>query len=103
MTEAEFQETIVDLLRALGYGHMHVRRSIGKGRRWTTATNVPWPDLTIWGHGRFMVRELKVADRWQPGQREVLDQLRWAGVDVGVWWPSDLDDGRILAELRWRK
>lgn len=102
MNESDFQAMVVELLRAMGYQHMHVRRSIGKGRKWTTATNVPWPDLTIFGHGRFLVRELKVdwKSKWQPGQREILDQLTACGVDAGVWMVADLDNGRILSDLR---
>lgn len=103
MTEAELQSLVVELARILGWQHMHVRRSIGKGRRWTTATNVPWPDLTLWSprRQRFMVRELKRDERspWQPGQREVLEQLRGAGVDAGVWTVADWESGRIAREL----
>ncbi len=100
MTEGDFQGIVVELARVFGWSHMHVRRSIGKGRKWTTATNVPWPDLTLWHpSGGFMVRELKVADRWQPGQKEVLGELARAGVDAGVWMPEDLDSGVIGREL----
>lgn len=107
MTEAEFQGIVIDLARVLGWKHMHVRRSIGKGHRWTTATNVPWPDLTLWRpnrEGGFLLRELKVDERspWQPGQRELLVTLMAAGVDAGVWMVADLD-GRIPAELGARR
>ena len=53
-------------------------------------------------HG-FMVRELKVRNVFQPGQRDTLDQLTAAGVDADVWTPKDLDSGRIVAELRGRE
>lgn len=100
MTEAEFQQVVLELARVFSWRHMHVRRSIGKGRKWTTATNVPWPDLTLWhDRGGFMVRELKVADRWQPGQKDVLEQLARAGVDVGVWMPEDFDSGLIARQF----
>lgn len=99
---------VLELARVLGWKHLHVRRSIGKGRKWVTATNVPWPDLTLWrpgslrnpDRGGFLVRELKVADVWQPGQKEVLAELAGAGVDSDVWWPADLDSGRVAEELR---
>lgn len=102
LTEAEFQGQVLELAHVLGWKHLHVRRSIGKGRRWTTATNVPWPDLTLWtprNGGRFMVRELKVVDVWQPGQQAVLAELVAAGVDASHWTPTDLDSGRIVREL----
>jgi hypothetical protein len=112
VAEAEFQAQVVELAGVLGWWHMHVRRSIGKGRKWVTATNVPWPDLTLWRPprstertGSFLVRELKVDARspWQPGQREVLDQLHACGVDAGVWYAADLDNGRIALELGARR
>jgi hypothetical protein len=46
LTEAEFQKVLVATLRALGWESMHVRRSIGKKRQWTTSTSsAGWPDL----------------------------------------------------------
>lgn len=99
MNEAEFQALVTDLATVFGWRWMHVRRSIGKSRRWTTATNVPWPDLTLWHpSGGFMIRELKVRDRWQPGQREVLDELA-VSVDAAVWTPADMDSGLIAREF----
>lgn len=103
MTEAQLQDAVLALAHTLGWEHMHVRRSIGKHGRWVTATNVPWPDLTLWHPARgFMVRELKVRNVFQPGQREVLEQLQRAGVDAAVWTPKDWDAGRIRAELMGR-
>lgn len=106
ITEAEFQAMVLSMAHALGWEHLHVRRSIGKGRRWTTSTNVPWPDLTLWRPrrgGGLLVRELKVADVWQDGQKEVLASLTAAGVNAGVWFgPRDLDSGLIQAELSQR-
>lgn len=107
MTEAELQAAVVELAGLFGWSHLHVRRSIGKGRKWVTSTNVPWPDLTLWHprRGLFMVRELKVNERsaWQPGQHEILEELAFAGVDAGVWTVADLDSGRIQKELApWR-
>lgn len=104
MTEAQLQDAVIKLAHVLGWSHMHCRRSIGKHGRWVTATNVPWPDLTLWHpkHG-FMVRELKVRNVFQPGQRDTLDGLSAAGVNADVWTPKDLDSGRIVAELRGRE
>lgn len=59
-----------------------------------------WPDEAIWGPAGFLVRELKTeSGQVSVAQRVVLDSLRAAGVDVGVWRPSDLASGRITAEL----
>lgn len=60
LTEATWQQQVIDLAHALGWRHMHVRRSIGKGRTWVTATNVPWPDLTLWSERQ---QRLVFADR----------------------------------------
>lgn len=106
LTEAEFQEQVLEVAHTYGWKHLHVRRSIGKGRRWTTSTNVPWPDLTLWRPGRgggFLVRELKVADVWQDGQKDVIAELVAAGVDADVWWPHDFDNDRIVTELSRRR
>jgi hypothetical protein len=126
ISESEFQEQVLELAHALGWKHLHVRPSIGQGHTWVTATNVPWPDLTLWRPtlgaarplgprsvevpvgARFLVRELKVGDitkdaTWQPGQREVLNELQRAGVHASVWTPDDFDTGRILTELGGRR
>lgn len=100
MTEAQFQSQVCDLVTSLGLRYLHVRRSKVRQDRWATATNIPWPDLVIFGPGLFLIRELKVRNVFQPGQREVLGELVLSGVDAGVWMPKDLDSGRIVAELR---
>jgi hypothetical protein len=106
--EAEWQAQVIDLAHHLGWQHMHVRRSIGKGRRWVTATNLDgWPDLTLIrptaaNDGEIIFAELKaekgkVAD----DQLVVHDLLRRAGHDVYVWRPSDLE--AVTARLSaWR-
>jgi hypothetical protein len=96
VTETEFQEQVVELARLLGWRSMHVRRSIGKGRRWTTATSCAgWPDLTLWDPraGGVLFVELK-ADRGVVSldQLEVHASLRAAGADVRVWRPADWDE-----------
>lgn len=102
VTEAQFQEQVCSLAVSLGLRFMHVRRSKVRQDRWATATNIPWPDLVLFGPGVFLIRELKVRNVFQPGQREVLGELVQAGVDAGVWMPKDLDSGRIYTEMRGR-
>ncbi len=101
ITEAVFQEQVVELAHMLGWEHMHVRRSIGKGRSWTTATNVAgWPDLVLWSERqcRVIAAELKSqTGKATVEQLDVLTSLGRAGVESFLWRPSDLDDiQRIL-------
>lgn len=101
MTEAEWQAQVVDLAHLLGWQHLHVRRSIGKGRSWQTTTNiVGFPDLLLWSptHG-FAAIELKsergvVADE----QVAVLASLAAAGARTMIARPSDLDAVRRLLQ-----
>lgn len=100
MTEAEWQGQVVDLAHSLGWKHLHVRRTIGKGKRWTTSTNVEgWPDLFLWHprHG-FAAIELKVSDPRNQADEErrakqlgVLAQLGQAGARVLLAYPRDID------------
>lgn len=105
MTETEWQEQLLELAHALGWQHMHVRRSIGKGKRWVTATNVSgWPDLTLWSERqqRIVFVELKSeTGKTSDDQDVVLASLRAAGQEVHVWRPSDLDEAqRVLTAAR---
>lgn len=106
MTEAEWQQQFLDLAHAYGWRHMHVRRSIGKGRRWTTATNVTgWPDLTLWHERqqRVLFVELKSADgQPSPEQVEVLASLaRAVPGGAHLFRPDDLEAARsLLAGVR---
>lgn len=99
MTHDEWQDQVVDLARILGWKHLHVRKSIGKGRKWTTTTNrVGWPDLFLWHprHG-FVAIELKVGrDKATPEQLEVLGELVTAGAVVAVAYPEDLDSVKAI-------
>ena len=94
MTEAEWQEQVVDLARICGWRTMHVRRSIGKGRRWTTSTSVVgWPDLVLWRPGRIVAAELKSnTGQVTEDQAAVLASLEAAGMETYVWRPGDLDE-----------
>ena len=93
ISHEEWQAQVVDLLTILGWGHLHVRRTIGRGKKWTTATNVKgWPDLYCWHPTRgFLAIELKVGrDRASPEQEAVLSELEAAGARVLVAFPHDL-------------
>lgn len=105
MSEAEFQSMVVELARACGWKTMHVRRSIGKGRKWTTATSVVgWPDLTIYRPGRLIFAELKAeSGRLTQEQAVVLGDLHFAGAETYVWKPSDLDEIAQILGRRGRR
>lgn len=91
--EEDFARTVTDLANAMGYYHMHVRRTVGRGRRWVTGTSVKgWPDYAFWGHGRFFLAELKSeSGKLSADQERVIWSLRQAGINVYVWRPSDFD------------
>jgi len=103
-TEAQFQASIVELAEFCGWRTNHTYRSASRrdGGGWRTATTTPgWPDLCLWRPGQFLVREIKTTGgRLTAEQRDVLASLRAAGVDAGVWWPSDWPE--IEATLRTR-
>lgn len=94
----EWQQQVVELCHALGYDHLHVRRTIGKGRRWVTATNlIGWPDLLAFGPGGFVGLELKVGvDKATPEQLAVLAKLAVAGARTMVAYPHHLEEVQAL-------
>lgn len=95
-SEVEWQAQVVQLAGMLGWRHNHTRRSIGKGRKWTTATSVVgWPDLELWHEQqqRVIYAELKTrTGRLTPEQKATLISLARAGCEVAVWRPADLPD-----------
>lgn len=92
ISHAVWQEQVMELAGVLGWTVLHVRKSVGKGAKWTTTTNIKgWPDLWCWHrkHG-FAGIELKVGrDKPTPEQLAVLDSLRSAGAAVMVAYPDD--------------
>lgn len=95
VSEADWQQQVIDLAHTLGWRHMFVRKSIGKGRKWTTATNVPgWLDLVLWSERRQRVIfvELKTEKGVvSPDQEAMLASWHRTGQEAYVWRPSDLD------------
>lgn len=94
LTERQFQGTVEDMARMLGWRIYHTHDS----RR----SQPGFPDLVLVHpkHG-VLWRELKtVKGRVSPAQRDWLADLMAAGEDADVWRPADLTSGRILAELR---
>lgn len=105
LTHEQWQQQLVELAHLNGWCHLHVRRSIGKGRRWVTSTNVVgWPDLFLWHERdrRQLAIEVKVhPDKPSAEQTAVLASLEAAGIESHVLYPEQLDDAvRILARAR---
>lgn len=103
MNHIEWQAQVVDLMHHLGYTHLHVRRTIGKGKKWVTATNlIGFPDLLAWGPGRgFVAIELKIKpDKAKPDQLEVLASLAAAGARTMVAYPDQLEEVVALLSKR---
>lgn len=103
LSEADFQAQVVELATLVGWRHCHVRPTVGRGKQWTTGTNVKgWPDLTLWHpeRGRFLVVELKTdTGKLTSEQVVLLDELRQVYLDVRVWRPSQWD-AEIVPTLR---
>jgi hypothetical protein len=95
LSEEDFQPQVIDLAHIYGWRHMHVRRTIGRGKRWTTGTSAKgWPDLTLWSprHHRLMFVELKTeTGKTDLDQLVVLGELSESGAHVHLWRPHDLD------------
>lgn len=96
MLEKDFQTGVLKLAQFHGFTlryHTHDSRRSAPG----------FPDLVLVNTrtGRVLFRELKTnKGRVSPEQSEWLDGLTACGMDAAVWRPNDLDDGRVLAELR---
>ena len=102
VTEAEWQQQVIDLAHAYRWQHCHVRRTRGRNSGWVTGTSVTgWPDLMLWSEfrKRLIFVELKSeTGKVRPEQERVLASLAAAGQEVFVWRPSDLEAAH--AELR---
>lgn len=92
MTEAELTRHVVAYCKDLDLLRFHVHNSM--------RMEAGFPDEIIIGPGGLIWRELKregVSLTFR--QRQVGQRLTDAGQDWGVWRPSDLLSGRIVAEL----
>jgi VRR-NUC domain len=80
--ERHFQLAVIELATHCRWRVFHVHDA----RR----SNPGWPDLTLARGTRLVFAELKTAKgRVRAEQREWLDALEVAGVQVFVWRPSD--------------
>ena len=96
LTEAQFQQQVIDLAKLHGYTliyHTHYSRRSQPG----------FPDLVLVSEhrGRALFRELKTdAGRVSPAQFSWISGMILAKLNVGVWRPSDLKSGRIIKDLK---
>lgn len=102
MNETQWQEQFLQLAHLLGWRHLHVRRTIGKGHKWVTSTNVKgWPDLFLWHERdrRVLAVELKVKPNVATVEQvEVLASLALAGVETHVLYPEQLDEAKSILQ-----
>lgn len=95
ITEASFQNQVVDLARTLGWRIMHTRPAQVRSGRWVTPlTGDPgFPDLVL---ARPNLGDLIFAELKRPGgrvsdhQRVWLDCLLRTGAEAYLWEPRDL-------------
>ena len=104
ISEADFQEMIIDLAHLCGYKVAHFRKARKKDGSWITpvaADGKGWPDLILCNDktNSFIVVEVKVdTGKLTPEQAEWIKRLRACGVVAYVWFPSIWDD--IVKKLR---
>ena len=94
MTEAELQQKVIQLARALGWRHFHDNDS----RR----NAAGFPDLVLVHRTRGLIfAELKTErGRLRTEQTAWLSDLTATGHRAYIWRPSDLVAGRIANELQ---
>ena len=84
LTEKQWQLQVIDLARLYGWRYYHTFDS----RR----SAAGFPDLVLFRPGRFLMAELKTdKGKLTAAQKEMIDDLTEAGVDVHVFRPSDFD------------
>lgn len=92
MRERELEEHVREYCTDLDIIYVHHGRSVQVVKGWV--------DDVLIGHRGVLFRELKTEDGTvSEAQGAVIGRLAMNGLDVQVWRPSDLDSGRIVAEL----
>lgn len=95
MTEADFQQQVIDLAQLLGYrvAHFRAARTEQGWRTPVAADGKGFPDLVLAGRGRVIFAELK-SDRGQltDEQKIWLDDLSHTPAETYCWWPADFDE-----------
>jgi hypothetical protein len=102
VTEAEWQEQVIELAHALGWRVAHFRpaRTQHGWRTPVAGDGAGFPDLLLVRGARVIVAELK---REGPGHEPTPEQVAWldafgaADIEAHIWRPGDIDE--IAAEL----
>lgn len=93
LTEAQFQQQIIELARLYGWRIAHFRPAWSRdGQRCMTAVaadGAGWPDLTLVKGTRLIFAEIKSdKGRISPDQKGWLDALKKVA-EVYCWYPKD--------------
>lgn len=109
MTEAEFEDAIIDLATRLGW-RIHAERPGRSEKGWRTAIKgmAGYPDLTLVRGGRLVFAELKSErgrlseeqNAWIDALVRVAEASKDDLMDVFVWRPTNWLNGTIEAVLR---
>ena len=103
-THIQFQAQIVELAGMFNWRHLHVRRTIGRGKKWVTATNLKgWPDLTLMRPDiGWVPAELKIPpDEATPEQLELLKFFgTMPSTFPKLWTPDDWADIEATLAVR---
>lgn len=94
MTEAEFQQAVIDTANWTGWLVFHPRPAQTGGRWGTAFTGHPgFPDLVLVHRDRGVIfAELKSErGKTTPGQRQWLNALEDANAETYLWRPQDFD------------
>jgi Holliday junction resolvase len=91
MTEREFERTVLEALRVLGWRYCHFRPGrTSKGWRTPLSGDKGFPDVVAVRGDRILYAELKAeGGRLSEDQQIWLAALGSAGADVHCWRPSD--------------
>lgn len=104
-SERDFQRAVIEVFEFLGWRVKHDRPARTQSG-WATPAQgngaVGWPDNFAVRGERAVAAELKVGEqKLTPEQRRWLDALvQVPGIEVYVWTPADLLQGRIVEALR---
>jgi hypothetical protein len=95
LSEAEFQETVIEVARLTGWRIYHARPAQVRPGKWVTAFtgDAGFPDLLLAHDTRgVLFAELKT-DRGHtsPEQEKWLFTLRAAGAEAHLWRPRDME------------
>ncbi len=93
MTEAQFQEQVIDYAHLMHWRVAHFRAGMTKSGNWVTpvsADGAGFPDLVMVRRGRLIFAELKSErGRLSPNQEPWIDDLTAFGpAEVYLWKPS---------------